>query len=121
MQDTIWRDSLTRSGFKNLRQIVTDVYGYPDVIEPKVVKSDAANPEEMEEIPMEKDKVKMKNPAQIIHKRKSQVKILQKPYTTQMKLKRRINLEVNVNIQLSCPTPHTVAFHTLGLAKTQFF
>ncbi|MCB0659610.1 MAG: transglycosylase domain-containing protein [Saprospiraceae bacterium] len=62
MQDTIWRDSLTRSGFKNLRQIVTDVYGYPDVIEPEGGESDAANPEEMEEIPIEKDKVKNEKP-----------------------------------------------------------
>ena len=38
------------------------MYGYPDVIEPEGGRSDAANPEEMEEIPMEKDKVKNEKP-----------------------------------------------------------
>lgn len=35
MQDSVWRDSLVRSGFKNLKQIVSDVFGYDEVLEPE--------------------------------------------------------------------------------------
>ncbi|MBK9254862.1 MAG: transglycosylase domain-containing protein [Saprospiraceae bacterium] len=40
MQDTLLKDSLVRSGFRNLQQIVIDKYGYPDMEEPEGGESD---------------------------------------------------------------------------------
>lgn len=43
MQDSFWRDSLTRSGFRNLRDIMHDLYGYPEIEEPEGGEPDAGD------------------------------------------------------------------------------
>jgi penicillin-binding protein 1A len=48
MQDSFWRDSLTRSGFRNLKNIMHELYGYPDIEEPEGGEPDAEIPENPE-------------------------------------------------------------------------
>ncbi|MBK9150886.1 MAG: hypothetical protein IPM26_07740 [Saprospiraceae bacterium] len=50
MQDSFWRDSLTRSGFRNLKDIMHELYGYPDIEEPEGGEPDAEIPGKSGEI-----------------------------------------------------------------------
>ncbi|MBK9734905.1 MAG: transglycosylase domain-containing protein [Saprospiraceae bacterium] len=47
MADTLLRDSLVRSGFKNMRDIVREKFGYPDLIEPEGGEPDGNVDEEI--------------------------------------------------------------------------
>jgi penicillin-binding protein 1A len=59
MQDSFWRDSLVRSGFRNLKDIVHEIYGYPEAEEPEGGEPDETMPA-IPNQPVDKPKEKKK-------------------------------------------------------------